>query len=51
MEWETMSPSDLVNLENQLSHTLDESPERKTAKILNLHLQQMKASKPKTKPS
>ena len=50
MEWETMSPSDLVNLANQFSHTLDELPKRKTAIILNLQIQQMKAPKPKQNP-
>ena len=39
MEWETLSTSDQVNLVNQLSHTLDELPQRKTTKILNLQLQ------------
>ena len=42
MEWETMSTPDLVNLANQLSHFLDKSPKRKTAKILNLQLQLIK---------
>ena len=36
IEWETMSTPDLINLANQLSHTLDESPKRKTAKIPKL---------------
>ena len=34
MEWEIRSIPDLVNLANQLTHTLDESPKRKTAKVL-----------------
>ena len=45
VEWETMSTPVLVNLANQLSHTLDESSKRKTAKIFNLQLQQIKAPK------
>ena len=36
--------SRLFNLANQLSHTLDETPQRKTAK-LNVQLQQIKAPK------
>lgn len=40
-----VSTPDLVNLTNQLSHTLDESPKRKTAKILNRKLQQIKFPK------
>ena len=40
-----MSPPDLGNLANQLSHILDESLEGKTTKILNLQLQQMKPPK------
>ena len=39
MEWETISPPDLVNLANQLAHALDESSQRKMDKILKLHLQ------------
>lgn len=45
MESETMFTSDLVNLASQLPLTLDEPPKRKTAKILNLQLQQMKGPK------
>ena len=45
MEWEIMSTLDLVNLANQLTCTLDESPKRKTAKILNIQLQQIKPLK------
>ena len=45
MEWEAISIPDLVNVANQLSQTLDEAPQRKTAKILNLQPQQMKAPK------
>ena len=37
-----MSAPDLVNLANQLSHIVDEPPPRKTTKILNLQLQQLK---------
>lgn len=40
--WETMSISDLVNLANQLSHTPDEPPGKKPAKILSLQLWKMK---------
>lgn len=39
LEWKTMSISDQVNLVNQLSHNLNESPQRKTTRILNLQLQ------------
>ena len=39
---ETVSTPDSVNLIKQHSLTLDELPKRKTAKILNLQLQQMK---------
>lgn len=42
MEWETMSILDLVNLANQLACTLDEPLERKTNKILNFQLWEMK---------
>ena len=45
MERETMTTPGLVSLANQLSHTPDESSQRKTAKIHNLQLQQMKAPK------
>lgn len=45
MEWETMPTPGLGNLVSQLSHTLEESPKRKTNKILNLQIQQMKSSK------
>lgn len=45
MEWETTSTPYVVNLANQLFHTLEESPKRKTTKILNLQLQQIKAPK------
>ena len=45
-----MSTPDLVNLTNQLSPTRDESPQRKTTKILNLQFQQMKAPKQKQNP-
>ena len=50
-EQENLSTPDSVNLINQLSHTLNESPKRKTDKILNLQLQQVKAPKwPPTHP-
>ena len=42
IHWKTMSISDLVNLANQLSHTPDESPGKKPAKILSLQLRKMK---------
>ena len=45
MEWKTMSTSDLINLANQLSHTLDESLEKKNTRFPNLQIQQMKAPK------
>ena len=45
VEGETTSTPDLVNLANQLAHTLDESPKRKTSKILNFQLWKMKFSK------
>ena len=45
MEWEMMSIPGLVNLPNQFAHTLNESPKRKTTKILNFQLQQIKAPK------
>lgn len=45
MEWETVSILDLVNVANQLSPTPNESPQRETAKILNLQPQQKKAPK------
>lgn len=38
MEWKSISTPDLVNLANQRSRIPDESPKRKTAKILNLQL-------------
>ena len=38
-----MATPDLVDLANQLSIRLDESPKRKTAKILPLQFQQRKA--------
>ena len=40
-EWETMSTPDLVNMANQFSHTLVESPQKQTknTEILNLQLQ------------
>lgn len=50
MEWETTSTPYVVNLANQLFHTLEESPKRKTTKILNLQLQQIKAPKQKQNP-
>lgn len=50
MEWGTMSILDLVNLASQLTCT-KKSPKRKTTKILNLHLQQMKFPKQSKKPS
>ena len=50
IEWETMSTPDLVNLTNQLSCTLDELPTRKTTKMINLQLQQMKTHKQNPKP-
>ena len=37
-----MATPDLVDLASQLSIRLDESPKRKTAKILTLQLQQRK---------
>ena len=40
-----MSTSDLINLANQLSHTLDESLEKKNTRFPNLQIQQMKTSK------
>ena len=43
MKQETRSTLELVYLANQLSHAPDESPERTTAKILNLQLQETKA--------
>ena len=45
IKWETVCTPDLVNLANQLTQTLDKSPMRKTAKILNLQLQQRRAPK------
>ena len=50
MERQSMSTPDLVNLTNQLSHTADESPPRKTTKMLNFQLQQMKAPKQDQNP-
>ena len=50
MEWETMCTLDSVNLANQLSRTVDESPPRKITKILHLQLQQMKAPKQNENP-
>ena len=50
MEWEIVSTPYLVNLANQLSHTVHESPKRKTAKILQLQFQQMKTYKWNQKP-
>ena len=44
MEGEMFIP-DLINLANQLSHTVEESPKMETAKILYLQLQQMKPPK------
>lgn len=41
----TVSTSDLVNLANQASHTLGESPKRAITEILNLHIQQIKTPK------
>ena len=38
VEWETVSMPGLVNLANQFTHTLDESPKIKTTKILKLQL-------------
>lgn len=35
---------DLANLANQLFHTLDESPQRKPAKILNIEVQEINSS-------
>ena len=43
-----MSTKDLVNLASQLSCTLNESLQRKIAKILNIQLQQMKSPETKT---
>ena len=45
MECKIISTPDLVNLANQRSHTLHDSPIRKTAKIHNLQLQQLKVPK------
>lgn len=45
MERETI---DLVNLANQLAHTLNEPPKSKTAKVLNFQFWQMKG--PYAKP-
>ena len=45
MEWETVCTPDLVNLANELSPTLDDLSQRKTTRILNHQLQQMKAPK------
>lgn len=45
MKWGTVPTSDLVNLANQASHTLGESPKGPSIEILNLHLQQMKTPK------
>ena len=35
---------DLANLANQLFHTLAESPQRKSAKILNIQVQEINSS-------
>lgn len=43
MKWETMSTLN-VYLTNQLAHTLDKAPKRKTTKILNFQLWQMKVA-------
>ena len=45
-----MSIPDLINLTNQFSCTLDESPKWETTKILNLQIQQMKAPKQNQNP-
>ena len=50
MGWETMSIPDVVNLANQLSPALDESPKRDITKVLNFQLQQMKASQQNQNP-
>lgn len=42
--WKTMPISDLANLASQLFHTLDESPQRKPAIILNIQVQQINSS-------
>ena len=42
IHWKTVSISNLVDLANQLSHTPDESPRKKPAKILSLQLWKMK---------
>lgn len=44
MKWEIMSTADLFILANQIASTLNESPKRKTAKIINFQLWQMKVS-------
>ena len=44
MEGEMLIP-DLINLANQLSHIVEESPKMETAKILYPQLQQMKPPK------
>lgn len=45
IEWETIAMPDLVNLANQLAHTLNDSSKIRTTKILNFQLQQMKPLK------
>lgn len=45
MKCENMSTPDLVNLANQPSHNVSQHPLRKTSKILNLQLQQLKTSR------
>lgn len=42
--WKTMPISDLANLASQLFHTLDKSPQRKPAIILNIQVQQINSS-------
>ena len=44
IKWKIVCTAELVHLVNQLFHTLDESPQRKPAKILNIEVQEINSS-------
>lgn len=44
IKWKVVCTAELVHLANQLFHTLDESPQRKSAKILNIQVQEINSS-------